>query len=99
MKTITQKELNIAIKLHAFWIHGLSNGVRLKLSGYNLINNNFRGCDLRGSDLSHCIISSSSLNLANLGDAYLKDVNFIGKHPTVNFNGAYLGGATFTQGV
>jgi hypothetical protein len=88
METISQDELNIAIKLHAEWIKGNSNGERLDLSHYNL-----EGSILRGANLERSILRGTNLIGADLREANLVKANFRG----ANFRGAYLIGADFKE--
>jgi uncharacterized protein YjbI with pentapeptide repeats len=87
------------LKLHAKWVNGEPDGVRLQaqnanLSGANLSGANLFGANLFGANLIDAILRDASLRGANLSDANLSDANLSGANLFgANLSGANLSGA------
>jgi hypothetical protein len=83
---ITTEEL----ELHAKWLRGKTDGVRLVKFGAIL-----RDANLSGANLSGAILRDANLSGANLRDANLRDANLSGANLSgANLSGANLSGAT-----
>jgi uncharacterized protein YjbI with pentapeptide repeats len=72
VKKISQKELNLKIKLHLRWL-GNNYGIRLDLSGYDLRFLNLSYANLSHADLSYADLRFADLTSANLSHAILGD--------------------------
>jgi len=83
------------LALHAKWVNGEPDGVRLQAQNANLRDANLRGANLSdanlfGANLIDAILRDASLRGANLSDANLSDANLSG----ANLFGANLRGAS-----
>ena len=77
------------LKLHAAWLDGQSDGIRLDLRGADLRGANLRGANLSEADLSEADLSGANLHGANLHGADLRGANLRG----ANLRRADLSGA------
>ena len=82
MMNITN-EMKKDLSLHAAWMRGERNGVRLDwserdLSGFDLTRAFLRRAQLSSADLSSAILTGADLSDANLTGANLSDANLIG---------------------
>ncbi|MEM8593866.1 MAG: pentapeptide repeat-containing protein [Pseudomonadota bacterium] len=80
--TLTQAELDDAVKQHELWLENRSTGARLDLVGYNLERANLRGADLREANLEGANLRGAYLRAANLRAANLRGTNLDNKLKT-----------------
>ncbi len=93
------------LALHAKWVNGEPDGVRLQAQNANLSGANLSGANLSGANLSGANLSGANLSGANLSGANLSGANLFGANLIdailfgANLSGANLFGANLIDAI